>query len=63
MNEKILIGIATISIIIAILLYLQILKTNAKLKRAVYLHENEKEVILQDYKGKEISKKIKIKIV
>ena len=63
MNEKIYIGIAAISIIIAILLYLQILKINAKLKKAVYLHEDEKEIILQNYKGKEISKKIKIKIV
>ena len=53
-------GIATISIIIAILLYSKFKAYEAKLKKSIFIREENDEIILEDYEGNKIAKKIKI---
>lgn len=64
-----LLGFAICIIIFAILLlkwfrpiYLQTIANNKKIKKAVFIEEINDLILLKDYEGKEISKKIKLKI-
>lgn len=64
-----LLGFVICIIIFAILLlkrfkpiYLQIIADNDKIKKAVFIEETDDVILLKDYEGKEISKKIKLKI-
>lgn len=49
-------------ICIVILLILQFIWIKRKLKRAIFINETSDLIILEDYSGKEIDKKIKINL-